>query len=146
MFGADFAILVAVAVIETCLAHAALRCAATDSILPRGPNRNLKVGPCRDCPHPPLSTFIGRTTEEGSAEARPFPWRAAVSVTVTDKPKVALWPPKSRSLAVASGLLNGECVSARLLVGPEHLAGRFTYTKSLPFVRDRCRGAPDEGP
>src|SRR5207237_10058437 len=57
-----------------------------------------------------------------------------------------LWPPKSRSLAVASGLLNGECVSARLLVGPEHLAGRFAYTKSVPFVRDRCRREQEEEP
>jgi hypothetical protein len=36
MFAADFAILVAVAVVESCLAHAALHCAAADSICPPG--------------------------------------------------------------------------------------------------------------
>ena len=36
MFAADFAILVAVAIVETCLAHAALHCAAADSICPPG--------------------------------------------------------------------------------------------------------------
>jgi hypothetical protein len=37
---ADFAVVVAVAIVETCLAHAALRGAASASILPPGPNGN----------------------------------------------------------------------------------------------------------
>ena len=40
VFAADFAILVAVPIVETCLAHAALHCPTAQSILPPGPNGN----------------------------------------------------------------------------------------------------------
>src|SRR5215471_8139096 len=40
VFGADFSVLVAVAIVESCLAHAALRCARAASFHPPRPNRN----------------------------------------------------------------------------------------------------------
>src|SRR5215471_17912533 len=40
VFGADFSVLVAAAIVESCLAHAALHCARADSIHPPRPNRN----------------------------------------------------------------------------------------------------------
>src|SRR5215471_17916900 len=40
VFGADFSVLVAVAIVESCLAHAALHCARADSFHPPRPNRN----------------------------------------------------------------------------------------------------------
>jgi putative transposase len=43
VFAADFAILVAVAIVETCLAHAALSCARRDSILLQGTNGDRRA-------------------------------------------------------------------------------------------------------
>jgi hypothetical protein len=40
---ADFAILVPVAIVETCLAHAAPHCARSDNIPPAGINWQLKL-------------------------------------------------------------------------------------------------------
>src|SRR5438552_7355851 len=76
VFGADFAILVAVAIIETCLAHAAPPCAAADSILRPRLKRNLKVGPCRQLPHvPSAKSVIARIMGDGSAESTAMPGR-----------------------------------------------------------------------